>query len=89
MAARATIRFDRVQTNQVGKKFVTGEAEELAPTTSSWFHLIDDDGVIYYSGRIESDNADHEDTIFNRLYDWGAAYAGTTLLVVDGQAVIG
>jgi len=54
------------------------------PIPDGWltFALHDDDNEPYYEGYVKEE--DLED-----LFYWGAAYAGTTLLYVDGRLEIG
>jgi len=89
MAARATITHDYIETDLVGKVFTFGEAQELSPESRVAFHLADDDGINYYIGTIESDSFDEESELYEYLWHWGATYAGTTALFINGGLVIG
>ena len=55
--------------------------------TRDSFQLIDDDGELYYSGVIYRRAEDEQ--VYDALFDWGMNDSGTTLLMVNGKAVIG
>lgn len=88
--ATATIRRDHLTGEYDGKTLTfgagvgAGEAL-LEDAEQATFELIDDDGVLYYSGVIRFDDEDALDALF----DWGAYDSGTTLLRVDGKDYIG
>ena len=46
------------------------------------FELVDDDGIVYYEG---GGTGEFEE----QAWRWGAWFAGTTLLRVNGEVVIG
>lgn len=49
-----------------------------------FFTLSDDDNIPYYQGYV----LDRDDALYD-LWSWGAYYAGTTLLYIDGELCIG
>ena len=89
MSARATFTHDYIDTGHVGTVAVFGQPQELSPTERVGFRLLDDDGILYYVGYIESDDAQDESEMFEYLFNYGAAYAGTTALEINGELVIG
>ncbi len=89
MSARATFTHDYIDTGKVGKVVTIGQAQELSPTDRVGFRLLDDDKILYYVGYIESDDAMDETAMFDLLYNFGANYAGTVALEINGELVIG
>lgn len=49
------------------------------------FRLYDDDGELYYTGRMITDEGDTEDACYAPLGDFGAPYAGCTLVRYVGH----
>jgi hypothetical protein len=94
MIAQARITKDRIADgphNRKGERFSVGETRELRgnddyPRHS--FSLVDDDGITYYEGWMRGDEEGLA-TMEENLWQWGAWDAGTTLLRVDGEDVIG
>ncbi len=95
MYATATITKDHLDSmtdgepSEKGRVFETGAMTEAdSPETTHRFKLVDDDGETYYSGTLRGDEDGVAD-LENRLFDWGAAFAGTAAIFIDGELVIG
>lgn len=81
-AATYTINHDRLEGAEDQGLVLT--FERLAAGPSHRALLIDDDGITYYDGSLRVSD-DHLDEVANDLWDWGAWYAGTTRLRIDGE----
>ncbi len=89
MRAVAKITVDNIETGQVGRVFeVDPRPDRIYGTWRSNFNLLDDDNISYYRGTIQADS-EGLDYMIGRLWDWGGAYAGTTMIKIDGELVIG
>ena len=94
MYAIATITKDLIASdtedwNQVNRQFEIGHYSEFDSSEKIHrFKLSDDDGITYFIGTLKGDE-DGVAEIENVLYDWGLMFAGTTLIYVDGELVIG
>ena len=89
MYAIATITKDLISSDQVNRRFEIGHYSEFdSSETIHQFMLSDDDGITYYLGTLKGDD-DGIAEIENVLFDWGLMFAGTALIFVDGELVIG
>ncbi len=94
MYAIATITKDSItgdveEYDQTHKQFEVGHYSEFdSAETVHRFRLVDDDGITYYIGTLKGDE-DGVAKLENDLFDWGAYFAGTAALFVDGELVIG
>jgi hypothetical protein len=81
--ATYTINHDRIGGEDKGKVvpliWATGPSHRVL--------LIDDDKITYYDGTLRVAD-DDLDVAVEDLHEWGAFYAGTTSIRVDGETVI-
>ena len=76
----ATIKKDHLDGTDTGR-VIDIPIRDWDDGKTHTFKLVDDDGVTYYTGSFVGDELS--------LFEWGAAYAGTTELHVDGELSIG
>jgi hypothetical protein len=83
-AATYTINHDRLDGSEDQGRVVTliwdtGPAHRVL--------LIDDDRITYYDGTLRVADADLDEAVQD-VHEWGAMYAGTTSIRVDGEVWI-
>lgn len=76
-------QFESDRPDTFGQSGQFGDMEYNAEDYPHEFTLLDDDRELYYTGR-----AADEGPALEAAMDWGMAFAGCTILQMDGEDVI-